>query len=71
MIESFFFKSTRKLNFISKLSYNLNVFEHSKEVIKNQSLVVRVAYCIDFTDRARCLLPKFAKNFVFNNDVLS
>ena len=43
----------------------------TKEVIKNQSVVVRVAYCIDFIDRARCLLLKFAKNFGFNNGVLS
>ena len=43
----------------------------TKEVIKNQSVVVRVAYCIDFTDRARFLLLKFAKNFGFNNGVLS
>ena len=43
----------------------------TKEVIKNQSVVVRVAYCIDFTDRARCLLLKFAESFGFNNGVLS
>ena len=43
----------------------------TKEVIKNQSVVVRVAYCINFTDRARCLLLKFAESFGFNNGVLS
>ena len=37
MIESFFLKSTRKLNFISKLSYNLDVFEHGK---KNRRLLL-------------------------------